>query len=175
LPINYSNRTPEIGEELIISGERLNLVATCSIDGIGVEISNQSADSFTIVIPAGLVPGLKNLVFTGPAGLLTAQGAITIAQPEAELANEATEAELANEALVSTKLNVGSFNGQLAVYAKGHKGKTLSWKVGNKWFKTTITSEYQVFHRNIRGVGKDGLVEIYLNRQLSLSKLVALR
>ena len=165
LPSNYSNSTPSIGEEVTITGERLNLVDTCTIDGIAVQISNQSADSFTIVIPAGLEPGLKDLVMTGPSGKLTAQGALTIQQPKVEITSEA---------LVLTKLNAGSFNGYVAVYAKGHKGKILSWKIGNKWFKTTLTSDYQVFPRKI-GTGQDVLVDIYLDSQQSMTKVVTSR
>ena len=51
LPTNYSDRTPSIGDEVIISGLRLNLVTSLTIDGIDVPISNKSLDSFTIVIP----------------------------------------------------------------------------------------------------------------------------
>jgi hypothetical protein len=165
LPSKYSPSTPSIGEEVTIMGERLNLVDTCTIDGIAVQISNQSADSFTIVIPAGLEPGLKDLVMTGPSGKLTAQGALTIQQPKVEITSEA---------LVLTKLNAGSFNGYVAVYAKGHKGKTLSWKVRNKWFKTTLTSDYQVFQRKF-GTGRDLRVEIFVDSEQSMTKVVTSR
>ena len=154
IPTNYSDRTPSIGDDVIISGLRMNLVTSCTIDGVTAVMSNQSADSFTIVIPIGITSGLKDLVMTGPAGKLTAQGAVTVQQ---------IIPAIINEALVSSKLNAGSFNGYVAVYAKGHKGKTLSWKIAGKWFKTTITSDYQVFQRRTAAVGLDVNVHLYID------------
>ena len=132
----------------------MNLVTSLTIDGIDVPISNKSLDSFTIVIPIGISSGLKDLVMTGPAGKLNAQGALTIQQ---------IIPAIINEALVSSKLNAGSFNGYVAVYAKGHNGKTLSWKIAGKWFKTTITSDYQVFQRRTAAVGLDVDVHLYID------------
>ena len=154
IPTNYSDRTPSIGDDVIISGLRMNLVTSCTIDGVTAVMSNQSADSFTIVIPIGVTSGLKDLVMTGPAGKLTAQGALTVQQ---------IIPAIINEALVSSKLNAGSFNGYVAVYAKGHNGKTLSWKIAGKWFKTTITSDYQVFQRRTAAVGLDVDVHLYID------------
>jgi hypothetical protein len=154
IPTNYSDKTPSIGDEVTISGLRLNLVTSCTIDGVTAVMSNQSADSFTIVIPAGLEPGLKDLVISSTAGRLTAQGAFTIQQSIPEIIIEAS---------VSSKVNAGSFNRSIAVYAKGHKGKTLSWKIAGKWFKTTITSDYQVFQRRTAAVGLDVDVHLYID------------
>ena len=154
IPTNYSDKTPSVGDEVIISGLRMNLVTSCTIDGVTAVMSNQSADSFTIVIPIGISSGLKDLVMTGPAGKLNAQGALTIQQ---------IIPAIINEALVSSKLNAGSFNGYVAVYSKGHKGKTLSWKIAGKWFKTTITSDYQVFQRRTAAVGLDVYVHLYID------------
>ncbi|MBT5398121.1 MAG: hypothetical protein HOL26_02950, partial [Micrococcales bacterium] len=166
LPTNYSDRTPSIGDEVIISGRRMNLVTSCTIDGVTAVMSNQSADSFTIVIPIGITSGLKDLVMTGPAGKLTAQGAVTI--------QESIPA-IINEAAVSSKVNAGSFNGYVAVYAKGHKGKTLSWKIAGKWFKITITSDYQVFQRRTAAVGLDVDVHLYINGEKQLRKQISTR
>ena len=144
----------------------MNLVTSCTIDGVTAVMSNQSADSFTIVIPIGITSGLKDLVMTGPAGKLTAQGAVTI--------QESIPA-IINEAAVSSKVNAGSFNGYVAVYAKGHKGKTLSWKIAGKWFKTTITSDYQVFQRRTAAVGLDVDVHLYINGEKQLRKQISTR
>ena len=166
LPTNYSDKTPSIGDEVVVSGKRLNLVTSCTIDGVTAVMSNQSADSFTIVIPIGISSGLKDLVMTGPAGKLTAQGALTVQE---------SIPTIINEALVSSKVNAGSFNGYVAVYAKGHKGKTLSWKIAGKWFKTTITSDYQVFQRRTAAVGLDVDVHLYIDGQKQLTKTVRTR
>lgn len=61
------------------------------------------------------------------------------------------------------KLNAGTFNGYVAVYAKGYKGSTLSWKIAGKWFKTTITSDYVVFQRKTVDVGVTVNVELYID------------
>jgi hypothetical protein len=132
----------------------MNLVTSCTIDGVNAVMSNQSADSFIIVIPIGISSGLKDLVMTGPGGKLTAQGALTIKESIPEIIIEAS---------VPSKVNAGSFNGAVSVYAKGHKGKTLSWKFAGKWFKTTITSDYQVFQRRTAAVGLDVDVRLYID------------
>ena len=166
LPTNYSDKTPSIGDEVIISGRRMNLVTSLTIDGVTAVMSNQSADSFTIVIPEGITSGLKDLVMTGPAGKLTAQGAVTVQESIPAIIDEVP---------VSSKVNAGSFNGYVAVYAKGHKGKTLSWKIAGKWFKTTITSDYQVFQRRTAAVGLDVDVHLYIDGQKQLTKTVRTR
>jgi hypothetical protein len=151
LPGKYSDRTPSIGDEVTISGSRLDQVTSCTIDGIEVEISSQSATGLTIVIPEGLEPGLKDLVMVGTFGKITSQGAFTV------------EAGPAKSPVVAEKTNAGSFNGYVAVYAKGHKGKTLSWKIAGKWFKTTITSDFQVFQRKTEAVGLDVQVHLFID------------
>jgi len=166
LPTGYSNTNPSIGDQVVVSGLRLNLVSSCTIDGVTAVMSNQSADSFTIVIPEGVTSGLKDLVMTGPAGKLTAQGALTIQQSIPAIIDEAP---------LSSKLNAGSFNGYVAVYAKGHKGKTLSWKIAGKWFKTTITSDYQVFQRKTAAVGLDVDVHLYIDGEKQTTKKVRTR
>ena len=73
------------------------------------------------------------------------------------------------------KVNAGSFNGYIAVYAKGHKGKTLSWKIAGKWFKTTVTSDYQVFQRKTAAIGLNVKVDLYVGGKRELSKTVLTR
>jgi hypothetical protein len=163
LPTNYSDRNPSIGGEVTISGPRLNLVTSCTIDGVSVSISNQSADSFTIIVPEGLAPGLKDLVMTGSFGKMTAQGAFTV---------EAKSTELP---LDTAKTNSGTFNGYVAVYARGYKGKTLSWKIAGKWFTTAITSDYQIFQRRTVAVGLDVNVHLYLNGEKESTRTVTTR
>ena len=73
------------------------------------------------------------------------------------------------------KVNAGSFNGYVAVYAKGFEGQTLSWKIAGKWFKTTVTSDYQVFQRKTIDVGATVNVDLYINGVKLLSKSVLTR
>jgi hypothetical protein len=163
IPTNHSDKTPAIGDEVTITGVRLDQVTSCTIDGVEVEISSQSATGLTIVIPEGLEPGLKDLVMVGTFGKITAQGAFTV------------EAGLAKSPVVAEKTNAGSFNGYVAVYAKGHKGKTLSWKIAGKWFKTTITSDFQVFQRKTEAVGLDVEVHLYIDGEKQTTKKVRTR
>ena len=166
LPTGYSNTTPSIGDEVVVSGLRLNLVASCTIDGVPVEITEQSAESFTIVIPAGLKPGLKDLIISSTAGTLTAQGAFTV---------ESKSTIITDSPAVRSKANAVAQNGFIAVYAKGHKGQTLAWKIAGKWFKTTIISDYQVFQRRTAAVGLDVDVHLYIDGEKQLTKSLTTR
>ena len=130
LPTNYSDRTPSIGDEVIISGLRLNLVTSCTIDGVTAVMSNQSADSFTIVIPEGITSGLKDLVITSSAGTLTVQDALTISAA-AEDSSESVSAVSAkgwtkklndSSAKIYTKDLVGAGKVQFFV-----NGKEVAW------------------------------------------------
>ena len=80
-----------------------------------------------------------------------------------------------NGASADAKVNAGSFLGYVAVYAKGHNGSSISWKIAGKWFKTTITSDYQVFQRKTIDVGADVNVDIYIDGVKQLSKVVTTR
>ena len=75
---DYSDTAPQIGDEVVVTGLRLNLVTSCTIDGIEVAMSNQSEGSFTILIPSGVEPGLKSLVVYSSAGALTVQDALNV-------------------------------------------------------------------------------------------------
>jgi hypothetical protein len=150
-PSAYSVAKPAPGDNVVISGKRMNLVSSCTVDGVELTITNQSADSLTIEIPETMEAGLKDLVMTGSAGKLTVIGAFAVEEP---------------------KVNVGSMNGHIAVYAKGHKGKTLSWKIAGKWFSTTVQSDYQVFQRKTVGVGKNVNVDLYIDGEKTLSTSV---
>jgi len=166
LIMSYSDRSPVEGQEVEIDGDRLGTISSISIDGIEVSFSHStSTGSVTLTVPAGLQPGLKNLVILSSHGLLTAQDAFTI-----------TTAPVVAE----TKVNVGSFKGYVAVYVLGHKGSTLSWKIAGKWFKTTVTNDYQVFQRKTLDVGVDVNVDIFITAPGAsavklLTKVVATR
>ena len=80
-----------------------------------------------------------------------------------------------NVAPVTGKVNVGSFNGKLVVYAAGLNGKTISWKVGGVWGKAVANSDYVRFDRPTPRRGVDVKVEIYVDKQLLLTKTVRTR
>jgi trimeric autotransporter adhesin len=71
------------------------------------------------------------------------------------------------------KVNVGSFNGKLVVYALGLDGAKISWKVAGKW--GTAVADGDALNRFDRPVGASGvnvIVEIYVNGAKQLTKTV---
>jgi hypothetical protein len=77
---------------------------------------------------------------------------------------------------VSTgKVNVGSFNGKLVVYAAGLNGARISWKVGGVWGVGTATSNYAIFNRPTPRAGVTVSVDIYVNGVKTLTKSVLTR
>jgi len=170
IPTEYSDRSPAVGDPVVVSGFRLSTVTSCTIDGIEAQISSVSATGFTLIVPAGVEPGLKNLVISSAYGRLIAQGAITVTEKVVPVAEPVVEPVVA-----TGKVNAGSFLGYVAIYAKGHKGSTLSWKIAGKWFKTTITDEYKVYQRKTVAVGMDVNVDVYIDGVKQLSKVVATR
>ena len=73
------------------------------------------------------------------------------------------------------KVNVGSFNGKLVVYASGLSGKTISWKVGGRWGKAVASSNYAVFNRPTPVAGATVSVDIYVDGVKTLTKSVVTR
>ena len=166
---DYSTRTPETGDEVVVSGLRLNTITSCTIDGAAVDISNHNADSFTITIPAGLKPGLKNLVITSSAGTLTVQDALTISAA-AEDSSESASAVGAKG--WTKKLNDSSAK----IYAKDvvgagkvqifFNGKEIAWvnatSESDSKLRTANGSHYLV--RTVDLVqGQKNVLEVYVD------------
>jgi hypothetical protein len=156
LPTGVSSTEATAGDEVIISGKRLGGITSVRIDGLTVEISSQSAGSLTITIPLGLEPGLKNIRILSSDGNLTYQAALEIvALPTVE--------EPLPAAKPTEKLNAGSFQGLVAIYAKGYEGQKLSAKVAGKWL--TVDSLGSGFERILRytGAGYQIKIDLYIN------------
>jgi hypothetical protein len=156
LPTGVSSTEATAGDEVIISGKRLGGITSVRIDGLTVEISSQSAGSLTITIPLGLEPGLKNIRILSSDGNLTYQAALEIvALPTVE--------EPLPAANPTEKLNAGSFQGYVAIYAKGYEGQKLSAKVAGKWL--TVDSLGSGFERILRytGAGYQIKIDLYIN------------
>ena len=112
--------------------------------------------SFNVLVLAGETgQGAVSATYK-PAGLATDEDNVTAVQAIDVLAE-------APAAAADQKLNAGSYNGYVAVFAKGYKGSTLSWKIAGKWFRTTITEDYQVFQRKTAAIGATVKVELYIN------------
>jgi hypothetical protein len=73
------------------------------------------------------------------------------------------------------KVNVGSFNGKLVVYASGLNGKRISWKVGGNWGSAVASSNYSIFNRPTPRAGVTVSVDIYVDGVKTLTKSVVTR
>ena len=135
--------------------------------------------------PGELTAVLAAADYTGTldgSGTLTNLGAITTnntatAWDETKWSRELSASiEVLDQAPAPTgKVNVGSFNGKLVVYAAGLAGQTISWKVAGKWGKAVASSDYVRFDRPTARVGVDVIVEIYVNGVKQLTKTVRTR
>jgi hypothetical protein len=73
------------------------------------------------------------------------------------------------------KVNVGSFNGKLVVYASGLNGKRISWKVGGRWGSAVASSNYAIFNRPTPRAGVTLNVEVFVDGVSTLKKSVVTR
>jgi len=74
------------------------------------------------------------------------------------------------------KVNVGSFNGKLVVYALGLDGARISWKVAGRWgVANAVGNTLNRFDRPVGAAGRDVIVEIYVDRVLAMTKTVRTR
>ena len=158
----YSSRSISGGDEFTISGTKLDVITDCTIGGVAAEITAQDSASLTVVVPEGLDAGLATLVLKLRQGSLFQPNAFNVVAKKTPVAQAALT-------------NAGSFNGYVAVYAKGLKGKILAWKIAGKWFKTTVTSDYQVFQRRTAAVGINVDVHLYIDGKKQLTKTVTTR
>lgn len=79
-------------------------------------------------------------------------------------------------AVANGKVNVGSFNDKLVIYAVGLDGAKISWKVAGKW--AVANASGNLLNRFDRPVGASGVnvnVEIYVNGVKQLTKTVLTR
>jgi hypothetical protein len=82
----------------------------------------------------------------------------------------------ASAASADAKVNVGSFNGKLVVYAQNLDGKRISWKVGGNWGKATaVGNTLNRFDRPTPRKGVTVSVEIYVDGVKTLTKSVVTR
>ena len=142
------------GGPLSISGLRLELVTSISIEGVELEIIDRSASSITLKLPE-LTSGSKDLRIVWGSAIVTHQDALMVSD--------------STQAPAGQKVNAGSFKGYVALYAKGHEGSRLSAKVGNDWIIVpSIPAATNDLYRlvDFTGAGVDVAVRIYIDRVL---------
>jgi len=72
-----------------------------------------------------------------------------------------------------TKVNVGTFNGKLVVYALNASGSEVSYKIAGKWVTQVVTSDSLMrYDRMVGATGKTIKVDIYVDGVLKLAKSV---
>ncbi len=174
-PSGISTKIAFEGDSITVIGRRLDLVGSLEIDGVAASITSKASKALVFTMPSSLSPGIKQLVMKSSHGILTYYPGLQLVEKAPAPVTDASASEVVEVVEQLGKVNAGSFNGYIAVYAKGHKGKTLSWKIAGKWFKTTVTSDYQVFQRKTAAIGLNVKVDLYVGGKRELSKTVLTR
>ena len=158
LPTGVSNKISFAEELLTISGSRLSSVTLVTVDGLVATISGQTEATLVVTVPAGLIPGFKDIVFVSSFGKLNYLAAFQV-----------TTRPVATEApspISSQKLNALAFEGFITIYAKGYEGKKLAAKVAGRWLKIdALDSDFEKVLRFTGGI-LDIKVAIYVDGQL---------
>ena len=146
-----------------VSGLRLDTVSVILVNGNSVSIIQQTPSLLTFTMP-NLSPG---------------RYLVTLVVPISGL-NLTTDLEVIGSIKSSSKpnggkVNVGSFNGKLVVYAAGLEGKRISWKVGGRWGRAVANSSFARFDRPTPRRGVEVNVEIFVDGVSQLTKRVVTR
>ena len=150
------------GATLVINGTNMGRITEVKIGGTVVPITARTTTSITVTVPAGLAVGNYTITLTTDDAAVLAGGFAQVVAGEVKAAT-------------NQKVNAGSFNTYVAVYAKGYKGQRLSWKIAGKWFKTILTKDYQVFQRKTIAVGLEVKVDLFIDGKRLLAKTVLTR
>jgi hypothetical protein len=150
------------GATLVINGTNMDRITEVKIGGTVVPITARTTTSITVTVPAGLAVGNYTITLTTDDAAVLAGGFAQVVAGEVKAAT-------------NQKVNAGSFNTYVAVYAKGYKGQTLVWKIAGKWFKVILSEDYQVFQRKTIAVGLEVKVDLFIDGERLLAKTVLTR
>lgn len=142
-----------------VEGQKLSTVSQVLVDGKNVPFTLGSKGQLVLSLPR-LTAGVYDLVMISEFGRVTHQAAFTV-RPTSSTG--------------SARLNVGSFNGKIVIYAANALGKKVTWKVGGRWGSGIATSNYAIFNRLTPKAGATVSVEIYVNAVKILTKSVITR
>jgi hypothetical protein len=148
---------------LTVTGPGISLTTLPTGTTNGSAIVNRllgSRDAGTIVITA-TYGGADAVIGTGDDDITISRSIAVGALPPA--------------AAGTGKVNVGSFNGKLVVYAANLNGKRISWKVGGNWGSAVASSNYAVFNRPTPRAGATVNVEVFVDGVSTLKKSVVTR
>lgn len=79
---SFSNKTVLPGDDVVVSGRRLDRVYSASLGGLNAEISLQSEGGFTLQAPASLAAGIYDLVLEAASGRITFISALRVSPPK---------------------------------------------------------------------------------------------
>lgn len=166
----------------IASGARADLVATV-VDKFGKPVAG------IVVNFKDNGPGVLNAATATTDIFGEAQVTLTTVKEEAGSTVVTAFATIAGVNIVQTKtvsvgsaasassgdgkVNVGSFNGKLVIYALNLDGAKISWKVAGKWAVANASGDaLNRFDRPVGASGRDVIVQIYVDQVLQLTKTV---
>lgn len=143
-----------------ISGKNFDLVTSVEVDGSTANFEIKSPKELVIRIPSSALPGDASIKLMGAFETVVLQGQFEIVAPLDS---------------PRSKVTVGSFLGNVAVYTKAHSGKRLSFKVGDQW--KVIDKLPKQFTANLKRVGKGKTVTVmvYIDRVLVGVKVLRVR
>ena len=160
LNVKVQNQIICSGSEVVLTGQRLDTIA-------GVEVGTKSV-GYQLLANGNFKYSLKDVL----AGRY--QVKLWVPVNSLYLTNEIVVGRCdASSAL--GRVNVGSFNGKLVVYAAGLEGKRISWKVGGRWGRAVANSSFARFDRPTPRRGVEVNVEIFVDGVSQLTKRVVTR
>lgn len=161
LNLRHQSTTPCSGQEAILLGERLNTIAGVYVGDSSREFKLLSNGSLSYSL-AGVAPGRHQVKVWVPISSVN-------------LTSEIEVRSCAHGTSTTSRVNVGSFNGKLVVYAAGLEGKRISWKVGGKWGTQVATSSFARFDRPTPRRGVQVNVQIFIDGVPALTRTVLTR
>lgn len=167
-PLNLSHgESSEFCSEasVIVSGERLATIESVTVGD--VEVPHEMLGDGTLRYSlAGIKPGGYQVRFSVPVSSLVLTSQIQVTDCEIPVVDTGLRG----------KVNVGSFNGKLVVYALNLDGSRITWKVGGIWGQDF--ADGNVLNRFDRLTPRKGVtvkVDIYVDGVKRLTKSVLTR
>lgn len=129
-----------------LAGSNLNLITSVSLGELSLRFEVLSRNRILVSLPTS-VPGILNIILRHQGGEL--------------------EQDIKVQDISDKRLNAGSFNGVVALYAKGYIGQRFSAKVGKDWvIVDSLVHDYVRITERIRWIGHPIKVRIFIDRRL---------
>jgi hypothetical protein len=154
--------TPSVASEgtAQIRGARLDTITRVFVGGQEVPFTLDASNNLVSFVVPKLNPGVYQTVFYSAPAQVNLTGKITILGTGEDI----------------TKVNVGSFNGKLVVYALNLDGSRITWKVGGIWGQDMASgNQLNRFDRLTPRKGVTVKVDIYVNGVKRMTKNVLTR